>query len=107
MKLCYNCGNIYYAGHLNEYKVKGKACFKCGNRDHFAAVRRIRESNQSHIPESRVNHSNAINQRHSNADFSNDDSYVFVVFQCVEKEMATPNQGVNPYQLLVKRLMLE
>ena len=37
-KVCYNCGDNYYAGHLSECRAKGKSCFACGEQNHFASM---------------------------------------------------------------------
>ena len=37
-KVCYNCGDNCYAGHLSKCRAKGKSCFGCGKQNHFASV---------------------------------------------------------------------
>ena len=50
-KVCYNCGDNYYAGHLSECRAKGKSCFACGKQNHFASMcRSSRGRNTSSKP---------------------------------------------------------
>ena len=100
-KLCYNRGDNYYARHLNECRAKGKSCFECGKRNHFAATCRSRKSNQNNVPERKGKNIRAINQGQNNQDSSDDDSYVFVVSQPVEASMVT--RGVKTIPVIIEK----
>ena len=103
-KLCYNCGENYYAGHLSVCRAKGKSCFACGKQNHFAAMCRSRQSTRDTIPEPKGENIRSINHTDKQPDSSDEDSYAFIVSPPVENRVSPTTQAVKTIPLL-KRLI--
>ena len=99
-KLCYNCGENYYAGHLSVCRAKGKSCFSCGKQNHFATMCRSRPRNN--IPEKGEN-IQAINCTEKQSNSSDEDSYVFVVTPPVETEVSPNPRAVKTIPVIIER----
>ena len=99
-KICYNCEENYYAGHLSVCRAKGKSCFSCGKQNHFATMCRSRPRNN--IPEKGEN-IQAINCTDNQSNSSDEDSYVFVVTPPVETEVSPNPRAVKTIPVIIER----
>ncbi|CAB4035242.1 RNA-directed DNA polymerase from mobile element jockey [Paramuricea clavata] len=99
-QLCYNCGGNYNAGHLSVCRAKGKSCFACGKQNYFATMCRSRQRNNISVKGENIQ---AINCTEKQSNFSDEDSYVFVVTPPVENEVSPNPRAVKTIPVIIER----
>ena len=105
-KVCYNCGDNYYAGHLSECRAKGKSCFACGKQNHFASMcRSSRGRNTSSKPSEKKGDFNirSVTDKAEKSESSDEDSYVFTVPPPVEKKGTETASKVKTIPVVVEK----